>query len=266
MDQFSITCFLSKHRLACGFLAVALLVAPAQASILPIEPIPADWSDFTISNLKSIKNILNGDGTSTFSLTGKATKLVVDGVTTYGLFNAPITLSAKIDLATSQVVSGGFEFNWQNGAPPATVGALPLSYYSPNPLMLKGGIFEALFTGTGNKTLQFAFNVIGGTAAPDFGGVNAIGVLNIALGQNFSFPTDPDGLGPLSRFSNAFTIQDTVGVGTLDARGGIPEPNSFVVFAGLALIATAIAHCCRADILRSKEFELELPSAHNPLR
>jgi hypothetical protein len=119
--------------------------------------------------------------------------------------------------------------------PPALPPGFPTSpYFQPGVNLLTGLITDAQFSAPG--VLEMLFDVTGGSAAGAFGDVGKIAALRIDLqGKNTPNPAN---------FLANFTLGAKANASQMNIFG-IPEPNSFFVFGGLALTSGALAYGSR---------------------
>lgn len=192
----------------------------SQASILPLPSIvPSTWSDIHAGFVGSYDA-----ATDVFSVNGgsRATSLysAISGIT-YPLPASPLTAVSIVGL----VVNGSGVVT--------TKGTLTITLPSatgPYPIgtLLLGEVDDIRFAATGK--LELGFNVKGGSAANDFGGLNAMAGMKLNM-------VGAAGTGATAAsFTSNFTFGSMPSPAQVDIVGPpVPEPVSIFVFAGLAL-------------------------------
>lgn len=200
-----------------ALLAAALIGSHSQASItLPLpSPEPDAWSD--MAGMVTAGFSYDADTGLFTQITGVINALEIGASgPSYFPFGAMFSISS---LSTSGSVSGNFAVTMMNPG-------MTLIPYTG--VMLQGLITDVQFNGTG--VLEMGFDIIGGSAAADFG---TIGALRIGIGGG------PDSLAA------DFSVS---GGKTIDVFGTVPEPTSLAVFAGI-IMANVLARPTRAFVL-----------------
>jgi hypothetical protein len=229
MDRHST---LSVKRVAVCFGTLLLLLAALQqstsASILPLPSNnPSTWSDITASMIGNYGITT----TDVFTVNGMSQATFFKSLLTG--FSQALPANSFLKILNLKIVDGVVT---SNGALTITLPS-PAGPY-PSGLLLSGSVDAIQFVAQGK--LEIGFNVTGGSAANDFGGLNAMAGIRLSMTQAMGTG------GSATTFGSTFSFGG--GGGAADLIGApVPEPVSFLVFAGLAL-STAGVTARRRDL------------------